>query len=39
VRTYGWTFANRGLPIPGPAPYVRLTHLIHAAGCDHNMTI
>jgi uncharacterized protein (TIGR03084 family) len=25
VRTYGWTFANRGLPIPGPAPYVRLT--------------
>jgi uncharacterized protein (TIGR03084 family) len=25
VRTYGWTFANRGLPTPGPAPYVRLT--------------
>jgi uncharacterized protein (TIGR03084 family) len=25
VRTYGWTFANRGLPVPGPAPYVRLT--------------
>ena len=25
VRTYGWTFANRGIPIPGPAPYVRLT--------------
>ena len=24
VRTYGWTFANRGLPVPGPAPYVRL---------------
>jgi len=24
VRTYGWTFANRGLPIPGAAPYVRL---------------
>jgi uncharacterized protein (TIGR03084 family) len=25
VRTYGWTFANRQRPIPGPAPYVRLT--------------
>jgi len=25
VRTYGWTFANRGLSLPGPAPYVRLT--------------
>jgi uncharacterized protein (TIGR03084 family) len=25
VRTYGWTFANRGTPVPGPAPYVRLT--------------
>jgi uncharacterized protein (TIGR03084 family) len=25
VRTYGWTFANRKLPTPGPAPYVRLT--------------
>jgi len=25
VRTYGWTFANRGLEPPGPAPYVRLT--------------
>lgn len=25
VRTYGWTFANRNQPIPGPAPYVRLT--------------
>ena len=24
VRTYGWTFANRGLEVPGPAPYVRL---------------
>jgi uncharacterized protein (TIGR03084 family) len=24
VRTYGWTFANRGLPTPGQAPYVRL---------------
>jgi uncharacterized protein (TIGR03084 family) len=24
VRTYGWTFANRGIPIPGPSPYVRL---------------
>jgi uncharacterized protein (TIGR03084 family) len=24
VRTYGWTFANRGRPVPGPAPYVRL---------------
>ena len=25
VRTYGWTFANREVPVPGPAPYVRLT--------------
>ena len=25
VSTYGWTFTNRGLPLPGPAPYVRLT--------------
>ena len=25
VRTYGWTFANRGLDVPGPPPYVRLT--------------
>ncbi len=25
VRTYGWTFANRGQPVPGPAPFVRLT--------------
>jgi uncharacterized protein (TIGR03084 family) len=25
VRTYGWTFANRQLPVPGSAPYVRLT--------------
>ena len=25
ARTYGWTFANRGMPAPGPAPYVRLT--------------
>ena len=25
VRTFGWTFVNRGLPLPGPAPYVRLT--------------
>ncbi len=24
VRTYGWTFANRRMPVPGPAPYVRL---------------
>lgn len=24
ARTYGWTFANRGIPVPGPAPYVRL---------------
>ena len=24
VKTYGWTFANRKLEIPGPAPYVRL---------------
>lgn len=25
VKTYGWTFANRGEDVPGPAPYVRLT--------------
>ena len=25
VSTFGWTFANRGLPLPGPAPYVKLT--------------
>jgi len=24
VRTYGWTFTNRNLPVPEPAPYVRL---------------
>lgn len=24
VRTFGWTFANRGEKPPGPAPYVRL---------------
>ncbi len=24
VRTFGWTFVNRGLERPGPAPYVRL---------------
>ena len=24
VSTFGWTFANRRLPLPGPAPYVRL---------------
>jgi uncharacterized protein (TIGR03084 family) len=25
VRTYGWTFANRQMEPPGPAPYVKLT--------------
>ena len=25
VRTFGWTFANRGLPVPADAPHVRLT--------------
>jgi uncharacterized protein (TIGR03084 family) len=25
VKTFGWTFVNRGLEIPGPPPYVRLT--------------
>ena len=25
VRTYGWTFVNRGEPVPAPAPYVHLT--------------
>ncbi len=25
VNTFGWTFKNRGLPPPGPQPYVALT--------------
>lgn len=25
VRTFGWTFVNRGEDVPAPAPYVRLT--------------
>jgi uncharacterized protein (TIGR03084 family) len=25
VRTFGWTFVNRKLEVPGPPPYVRLT--------------
>jgi uncharacterized protein (TIGR03084 family) len=25
VRTFAWTFVNRGLPVPGPPPQVRLT--------------
>lgn len=24
VATFGWTYANRGLPVPDPAPYVEL---------------
>lgn len=24
VKTFGWTFVNRGLPVPGAPPYVRL---------------
>jgi uncharacterized protein (TIGR03084 family) len=24
VKTFGWTFVNRGLEIPGPPPYIRL---------------
>ena len=24
VKTFGWTFVNRGLEAPGPAPYLRL---------------
>lgn len=24
VKTFGWTFVNRGLEIPGPPPYVRV---------------
>jgi uncharacterized protein (TIGR03084 family) len=24
VKTFGWTFVNRGLPVPGDPPYVRL---------------
>ena len=25
VKTYAWTFANRGVEVPGAQPYVRLT--------------
>ena len=25
VNTYGWSFANRGAPVPAPMPYIRLT--------------
>jgi len=25
VKTFGWSFVNRKLEVPGPAPYVRLT--------------
>ena len=25
VRTFGWTFVNRGREVPGPPPFVRLT--------------
>jgi len=25
VRTFGWTFVNRGLEVPDPVPYVRLS--------------
>jgi len=25
VATYGWTFVNRGLPVPDPAPHVHLS--------------
>jgi len=25
VATFGWTFVNRGLPVPDPAPHVQLT--------------
>ncbi|MEZ5650981.1 MAG: TIGR03084 family metal-binding protein [Burkholderiaceae bacterium] len=25
VNTFGWTFANRGLPVPAPAPHLVLT--------------
>jgi uncharacterized protein (TIGR03084 family) len=31
VRTYGWTFVNRKLEVPGPPPYVRL---VGAVGRD-----
>jgi len=24
VKTFGWTFVNRGMEVPGPPPYVRL---------------
>jgi uncharacterized protein (TIGR03084 family) len=35
VRTYGWTFANRELPVPGPTPFVRLAAPSGAA-CEWN---
>jgi uncharacterized protein (TIGR03084 family) len=25
IKTFGWTFVNRGLEVPGDIPYVRLT--------------
>lgn len=25
VKTFGWTFVNRGVEVPGPPPYVKLT--------------
>ena len=25
MKTFGWTYVNRGLEVPGPPPYVRLT--------------
>ena len=38
VRTYGWTFVNRGEPVPEPAPFVKLTGPSGAIWewCDEN---
>jgi uncharacterized protein (TIGR03084 family) len=33
VRTFGWTFSNRGLPIPGDPPHVALTAPSGALWC------
>ena len=38
VRTFGWTFVNRGLAVPGPAPSVRLVGPAGAIWQWHDQT-
>ena len=38
VRTYGWTFVNRGMELPGPAPSVRLLGPAGAVWQWHDQT-